>query len=119
VSAAGHGGFYRVSEPRRSPGAIWAAITRQGIVSPRRNSPSRGVGPDDDAEPAAADIPAVDTDVEAVELTTAYLPEVLRVHDASQSSQMLPCSRQPPRGNQDLSRGQDAHHNSMGTCGAR
>jgi len=32
-------------EPRRSPGAIWAAITRQGIVSPRRNSPSRGVAP--------------------------------------------------------------------------
>jgi len=32
-------------EPRRSPGAIWAAITRQGIVSPRRNFPSRGVAP--------------------------------------------------------------------------
>ena len=31
--------------PRRSPGAIWAAITRQGIVSPRRSSPSRGVAP--------------------------------------------------------------------------
>jgi hypothetical protein len=30
-------------EPRRSRGAIWAAITRQGIISPRRNSPSRGV----------------------------------------------------------------------------
>jgi len=26
--------------PWRSRGAIWAAITRQGIVSPRRNSPS-------------------------------------------------------------------------------
>ena len=25
-------------EPRRTPGAIWAAITRQGIVSQRRNS---------------------------------------------------------------------------------
>jgi hypothetical protein len=32
---------------------------------------------------------------------------------------MRPCSRQPPRGNQDLSRGQDAHHTSMGTGGAR
>ena len=32
-------------EPRRSLGAIWAAITRHGIVSPRRNSPVRGVAP--------------------------------------------------------------------------
>ena len=32
-------------KPRRSPGAIWAAITRHGIVSPRRNSPVRGVAP--------------------------------------------------------------------------
>jgi hypothetical protein len=31
--------------PRRSPGAIWAAITRQGIVSPRRSCPVRGVAP--------------------------------------------------------------------------
>jgi hypothetical protein len=30
-------------EPRRSRGAIKAAITRHGIVSPRRNTPSRGV----------------------------------------------------------------------------
>ena len=30
-------------EPRRSRGVIWTAITRQGITSPRRNSPSRGV----------------------------------------------------------------------------
>jgi len=39
--------------------------------------------------------------------------------DASYSSQVGPCSREPPRGNQYLSRGQDAHHHSMGTCGAR
>jgi len=31
-------------EPRRSRGASWVAITRQGIVSPRRSPPSRGVG---------------------------------------------------------------------------
>jgi len=30
---------------RRSRGPIWAAITRQGIVWPRRSSPSRGVAP--------------------------------------------------------------------------
>jgi hypothetical protein len=29
------------------------------------------------------------------------------------------CSREPPRGNQYLGWGQDAHHDSMGTCGAR
>jgi hypothetical protein len=32
-------------EPRRSCGVIWVAITRHGIVSPRRNSPSRSVAP--------------------------------------------------------------------------
>jgi hypothetical protein len=32
-------------EPRHSRGANWAAITRQAITSPRRNSPSRGVAP--------------------------------------------------------------------------
>jgi hypothetical protein len=29
------------------------------------------------------------------------------------------CSGKPPRGDQDLGRGEDAHHDSMGTCGAR
>jgi hypothetical protein len=32
-------------EPRRSRGVIRAAITRHGMVSPRRNSPVRGVAP--------------------------------------------------------------------------
>jgi hypothetical protein len=30
-------------EPRYSRGVIWAAITRQGIVWPRRSSPVRGM----------------------------------------------------------------------------
>ena len=30
-----------------------------------------------------------------------------------------PCPREPPRGNEDLGRGQDAHHDSMGMRGAR
>ena len=87
------------------------------LTAPQLPDPRRG--PDDDAEPAAADIPAVDADVDSGELIAAQLPQVLVMHDASDSSQMRSCSRQPPRGNQDLSRGQDAHHNSMGTCGAR
>ena len=76
-------------------------------------------GPDDDAEPAAADIPAIDADVDSGELIAAQLPQILAMHDPSHGSQVRPCSREPPRGNQDLGRGQDAHHDSMGTCGAR
>ena len=64
-------------------------------------------------------IPAVGADVGSGELIAAQLPQVLVRHDASKSSQVRPCSRQPPRGNQDLGRGQDAHQDSMGTCGAR
>ena len=84
---------------------VWAAITRQGIVSPRGSSPSPRRGPDDHAEPAAADIPAVDADVESGELIAAQLPQVLLMHDASDGSQMRSCSREPPRGDQYLSRG--------------
>ena len=75
-------------------------------------------GPDDDAEPAAADIPAVDTDVDSGELIAAQLPQVLVMHDARDGSQLRACSGEPPRGNQYLGRGRDAHHNSMGTGGA-
>jgi hypothetical protein len=32
---------------------------------------------------------------------------------------MRACSRQPPCGDQDLGRGQHAHHDSMDTCDAR
>jgi hypothetical protein len=116
---------------RSRPGSIWsvraaafarcdlAAITRHGIVSPRRSSPSRGVAPTATPNQRPRISPAVDTDVESGELIAAQLPLVLLMHDASQSSQAGSCSGEPPRGNQDLSWGQDAHHNSMGTCGAR
>jgi hypothetical protein len=76
-------------------------------------------GPDDHAEPATADIPAAGAAVDTGELTAAQLPQVLGVHDARDGSQMRSSFGEPPRGNQDLGRGQDAHHNSMGTCGAR
>jgi hypothetical protein len=76
-------------------------------------------GPDDDAEPAAADIPAVNADVDSGELIAAQLPQVLAMRDASDGSQVRSCSREPPRGNQHLGRGQHAHHDSMSTCGAR
>ena len=92
--------------------APWDRLTPSQLPEPGR-------GPDDDAEPAAADIPAVDADVEPGELIAAQLPQVLVMHDASHGSQMGSCSREPPRGNQDLSRGKNAHHNSMSTGGAR
>ncbi len=83
----------------------------------QRPEPRRGL--DDDAEPAAADIPAADADVDSGELIAAQLPQVLVMHEASDGSKVRSYSREPPRGNQYLGRGQDAHHDSMGTCDAR
>jgi hypothetical protein len=85
---------------------------RVALPEPRR-------GPDDHAEPAALDIPAIDADVDSGELIAAQLPQVHLMHDASHGSQVRSCSREPPRGNQYLGHGQDAHHNSMSTGGAR
>jgi hypothetical protein len=87
-------------------------LTAAQLPGPRR-------GPDDHAEPAVADIPAAGTDVESGELIAAQLPQVLLSYNASDGSQVRSCSREPPRGNQYLRRGQDAHYHSMGTCGAR
>jgi hypothetical protein len=92
-------------------------------------------GRDDDAEPAAAgfvnlmgphrsatataaDIPTIDADVDT-ELIAAQLPQILVMHDPSHGSQVRPCSRQLPGGNQDLGRGQHAHHTSMSVGGTR
>jgi len=58
-------------------------------------------------------------DVESGELIAAQLPQILLVHDARDGSQVRPCAGEPPRGNQDLGRGQHAHNDSMGTYGAR
>src|SRR4029077_7624351 len=81
--------------------------------------PGPGRSPDDDAEPAGADVPAIDADVDSGELIAAQLPKVLLMHDGSDSGQVRSCSGEPPRGNQDLGRGQDAHHDSMSACGTR
>ena len=81
--------------------------------------PGPGRGYDDDAEPAAADIPAIDADIDTGQFIAAQLPQVILVHDASHRSQVRSRSREPPRGNQYLGRGQDAHHASMGTRDAR
>jgi hypothetical protein len=55
----------------------------------------------------------------SIELIAAQPPQVLAMRDASDGSQMRSCSGEPPRGNQDLGRGQHAHHDSMSTSGAR
>jgi hypothetical protein len=44
------------------------------------------------------------------ELIAAQLPQVLAMHDPGHGSQVRPRSREPSRGNQDLGRGQHAHH---------
>ena len=90
---------------------------RDGLAAPQLAEPRRG--PHDHAEPAAADIPAVDTDIESGEFIAAQLPEVLVMHDDSESGEVGSCSGEPLRGNQDLSWSQDAHPDSMGMCSAR
>jgi len=92
--------------------APWDRLAAWQLSGPRRCA-------DDDAEPAAADVPAVDADVDSGELIAAQLPQVLVMHDAGDGGQVGSCSREPSRGNQDLGRGQDAHHDSMGTYGVR
>jgi hypothetical protein len=79
------------------------------LAASQLSEPRRG--PDDDAEPAAADIPSIDANVDS-ELITAQLPQILMMHDASHGSQVRACSREPPRGNQHLGLGQDAHHDN-------
>ena len=81
--------------------------------------PGPRCGPDDYAEPATAEIPAIDTDVDSV--SSSRLSQVLAMHDTSHGSQVRSFSREPPRGDLDLGRGVDAHHDSisMGTYCAR
>ncbi len=116
---------------RSRPGSVWsvraAAVARcdlggdhapwDRLAASQRPEPRRG--PDDHAEPAAADIPAVDTDVDFGELIAAQVPQVLVMHDAGDGSQVRSCSREPSRSDQYLGRGEDAHDDSMGTCSAR
>jgi hypothetical protein len=106
-------------KPWRSRGAIWAAITRHGIVPPTRSSPGPRRGPDNYAKPATADIPAAGADVDSGELIAAQPPQVLVMHDASNGSQVRSRSREPPRSDQYLGRGQDGHQDSTNTYGAR
>jgi len=87
------------------------------LAAPQLTEPRRG--PDDYAEPAAADVPAVDVHVGSGELIAAQLPQVLLMHDASDSHHVGPRSREPPRGDHYLGRGENAHHDSMSTCGVR
>ena len=87
------------------------------LAAPQFPKPRRG--PDDHAEPAAADVPAVDVHVGSGELIAAQLPQVLLMHEASDRHHVRPCSREPPRGDQYLGRGENAHHDSMSTYGVR
>jgi hypothetical protein len=90
---------------------------RDRLARPQFPRPRRG--PDDHAEPAAADVPAVDIDVDPGELIAAELPYVLVMHDAGHGRQVGSCPGEPPRGNHYLGGGQRTHHHSMSTCRAR
>ena len=102
--------------PPVKPGPIWPAraaasarcdlggdhapgnrLAASQLPEPRR-------GPDDDAEPAAADIPAADADVDACELIAAQLPQVLVMHDAGDGSQA-----DRPRSERSFISGGDRH----------
>jgi hypothetical protein len=88
-------------------------------VGPRfgKREPRRGA--DGNAEPAAADIPAIDADINSDELIAARPPQVLVMHDPSGGSQVRPCSREPLHRRQYLGQCKDAYHDSMSMCGAR
>ncbi len=60
-------------EPQRSRGAIWAAITHHGIVSPRGNSPVRSVAPSTPNQRLRISQPSM-RDVDSGELIATQLP---------------------------------------------
>jgi hypothetical protein len=101
---AGQGGLHPVSASRgvRPVRSGRRSPARDRLAAPQLPGPRRA--PDDHAEPAAADIPAAGADVDSGQLTAAQLPQVLVMHDAGDGRQMGPCSREPPRGNQDPGR---------------
>jgi hypothetical protein len=70
----------------------WDRLAGSQLPEPRR-------GPDDHVEPVAADVPAVDANVDSGELIAAQLPRALLMQDASDGSQVCSCSCEPPRGN--------------------
>ena len=88
------------------------SLGRGTVPGPRR-------GPDHDAEPAAADIqPSAPTSTPV----SSALHSCHRFSGCTMPATTTTagtCSHEPPRGNQDLGRCQDAHHISMGTPGAR
>ena len=47
------------------------------------------------------------------------LAEIETTNALSNETETALCSREPPRSDQYLGRGQDAHHASMSMCGAR
>jgi hypothetical protein len=100
-------------------------VVRSGRRSPARGSsrraavPKAAAWPDDYAEPAAADVPAFEADIDSGKFITAELPQILMMHDASNGHHVGSCSRESPRRDQYFGRGENAHHDSMSTCGAR
>jgi len=95
------GGLHLISASRGARGAIWAAITRHGIVSPRGNSPVRGVTPTmtPNQQPRISQ-PSTRMST-PIEFIAAQLPQVLVMHGVGDVGQVGSCSGEPSRGNQD------------------
>jgi hypothetical protein len=108
----------RLISASRGVRAVRSSLRSRAVESSRRAArPEPQHGLDDYAKPAAADIPAIGVDVDSGELSVAQLSQVLAMHDASDGGQVGSCSRKPPRPSASR-RGQDTHHDSVGTCGA-
>jgi hypothetical protein len=99
-----------VLNPRRRAAAWCSRRSRRppsGQREPPGLLPRPRRGADHDAEPAAADISTVDADVDSgAHRVTAATDR--REHEAGDGSQARSCSREPPGGNQDLGRSEDA-----------
>jgi len=96
---AGQAGLYLVSA-NRGACAVRSGRRSRAMESSRAwQVPGPRRGPDDDAEPAAADVPAVHTDVDSGELIVAQLPQVVVMRDAGHGRQVRSCSGELPRGN--------------------
>ena len=89
-------------------------MTRQGIVWPRGNSPSRGAAPTStpNQRPRISQ-PSMRTSIIG-ELIAARLPQVLTVYDPSHDSRLRSRAREPPRGDQGLGRNSQCRLLSVG-----
>jgi hypothetical protein len=108
ISARRGGRAVRAGRRSRATGSSHRAAAARVAAWSRRSRRTNGRG-----------YPSLNADVDSGELIAAQLPQLLVMHDPGDGSQVRTCPGEPPRSDQYLGRGQDAHHDSMGTCDAR